>query len=344
MFAVTAVFAQDAATTTLPSDPTALAEAAVAELIAAPEVTAADLEVGNTSWFSRAWLNTKIFFTADALKKSELELKKANTTLILAQSKAAVNPSDPKLQEFLQKRLVQKEQILARINERLGTFRQNHPDSAELKKFLDKYLDQQFKQEQLLEKLQSKVPAAVAEKIKERREEHLKKIGEVMAKLQNKEEFKKRVQTMLENKGENIENRLRKLEVLNKIEEISPELQAKVEELKAEGKEVWADVKEAQAEIQKNRAELKKTIQTELQNNKEAIKNDPTVRQEIINNLKEQTQDIRTENQQIRSKTKTELKNFLQEAKPQAKDIRNTIRETIKAKKAADEPAEETNQ
>jgi len=161
--------------------------------LAQEEVTASDLEVSDSgifSWIQDIVRDIQILITFDPIKKSELQLKKASRQLIRIREIVNADPADPRLQKRVEKFDAKYESLIDKINSRIEEVKSEDADLPELGKFLDKYADHQLKHQEILAKLEEQVPEDVMEKIRANRERHLEKFGEVMNRLQEKENCK----------------------------------------------------------------------------------------------------------------------------------------------------------
>lgn len=104
-------------------------------------------------------------------------------------------------------------------------------DNPRVKQFLDKFVDQSILQQKLLERLESRVPAQAFEKIAASRQKHLQKFGEVMTKLEDKNQMAETIKQALEKQPETGLKSLRDLQFLQSLKDKLP-LQV-IESLKA---------------------------------------------------------------------------------------------------------------
>ncbi|MBL7053503.1 MAG: hypothetical protein ISS02_02510 [Candidatus Portnoybacteria bacterium] len=155
------------------------------------EVSVEELDIeepGIISWFKNTIDSVQLLITRDPIKKSEIELRKANRQLVKARKIVKDNPDDEKLQDKLNKIDDKYKSSIERINNRVEEFKQENPDSEKLKSFLSKYDSQQEKHQAILEKLEDQVPEQVMEKIREQRQEHLERYNQLMNRLEVKEQ------------------------------------------------------------------------------------------------------------------------------------------------------------
>ena len=220
-----------------------------------PEIAAEDLDVeepGPFSWLGDIARDIQIFFTFDPIKKSELQLKKSSRQLIRARNMVREDPDDTKLQAILEKIDGKYQGLIEKINARVEGVKVENPEAPELKNFLDKYTDHQLLHFQILGSLEEKVPEQAMEIIRQNREDHLEKFGEVMNLLQSKEEFKERLETGLENEGQRIEQRVKRMEILEELGEVAPAVKERINEMKQEKKELFQELEAKRQEIREN--------------------------------------------------------------------------------------------
>lgn len=225
--------------------------------LAQEEVTASDLEVSDSgifSWIEDIARDIRILITFDPIKKSELQLKKASRQLIRIREIANADPDDPRLQKRVEKFDAKYESLIDKINTRVEEVKAEDTDLPELKSFLDKYADHQLKHQEILTKLEEQVPEDVMEKIRANRERHLEKFGEVMSRLQEKEEFKEQLKAGLEDMREIIQNRVKRMEIIEELGEKSgPAVKAIINELRQEHQELFRILKLEQQELIRSR-------------------------------------------------------------------------------------------
>jgi len=221
------------------------------------EISVEELDIeepGVVSWFKNTIDSFQLLITRDPIKKSEIELRKANRQLVKARKIVKDNPDDEKLQDKLNKIDDKYKKSIERINNRVEEFKQDNEDSPKLKSFLDKYTHQQLLHQEILMKLEEKVPERAMEQVRENRQEHLQKFGEVMNKLQDKEEFKEQLKQGIENRGKKIEHRVRQMEIIDELGETAvPEVRERVMEIKQERTEVFQELRSKQQEIRNTR-------------------------------------------------------------------------------------------
>jgi len=258
------------------------------------DVPAEELGVSEPSsflWFHNFVLNVRIALTPSPIKKSELELKKAATHLLLARQAVQKNPNDPELQAKLDELNNRYQAVIEKINARIETYKTNNPDAPELKNFLDKYVDQQLKHQEVLSSLENRVPADVAEKIREKRLTHLERFGNVMSKLQTDSELKARLEKSIDNRENRVERRVNRVEILNELKDKVPaEMKQNIEQIKQERTEIFRELKNERQDIRENRQEIEP--------------GDATSNKDVIQENRDEKQDVRDERQDFRQDIK----------------------------------------
>ncbi len=197
----TAALAQDATDTAATVDETA--------------ITAQDLGVDDPSllpdskfYFLKSWgQKLRIAFAFNPVKKAELNLKYASEKLLEAQ-KLAEKTDRPQL---LEKATELYNKKLEQVQQNIAKFKDTATTSERVSKFLDKFVQQQALQEKILDKLSTRVSTATLKKITQNRERYLEQFGQVMQKLENKEQIQARIQKNLEKVNavrEKVQNRI----------------------------------------------------------------------------------------------------------------------------------------
>jgi len=240
--------------------------------LAQEDVTASDLEVSDSgifSWIQDIVRDIQILVTFDPIKKSERQIKKASRQLIRIREMANADPDDPRLQKRVEKFDAKYESLIDKINTSVEGVKADDPDLPELKSFLDKYTDHQLKHQEILTKLEEQVPEDVMDKIRANREGHLEKFGEVMNRLQEKEEFKEQLKAGLEDMQEAIQNRVKRMEIVEELGEKSgPAVKAMVNEIKQENRELFRTLKAQKQELIRSRQQTQAVCedQTDCEN------------------------------------------------------------------------------
>jgi len=287
------------------------------------EVAAEELDIGEPgrfSWLGNFVRNVQIRVTRDPIKKSELELKKANYEILRLRKIAKEKANDEKIQEKLEQADEKYKKIIANINVRIQEIKANEPESetaTRLSKFLDKYTDQQIKHQEILKNVGEKVPEQVRVTIEENRAEHLVKFGEVMNEVQDKEKFKQRLKKAVEKKEEimqerqerveervedrkeaiieqhenSVERRANRADILIELQDKIdiPEIRAKVQEIKAERADLFYELKLKREEIKVDWKDFRENVQTEYLEQKDELRGDI----EAKNDFKIDVRDVR---------------------------------------------------
>lgn len=159
-------------------------------------------------------------FTFNSVKKAELKEKFTNEKLLEIKKMVEKNKNQEKINRAIDN--YQKESEKARkVAEKI---KETATENEEVGKFLDKFIQQQTLHQRILEKLETRVSTTTFEKIREARERHLEKFGQVMTKLENKENITERLEKNLEEiKGSEFKD-FKNLEVLKALEEKVPEV------------------------------------------------------------------------------------------------------------------------
>ena len=200
---------------------------ATQEIALDEEVTAQDLDVGdplilpdNPLYFFKNIARTiQSAFTFDSVKKAELKEKFANEKLIELKKMVEENKSREKVEKAI--RNYQNE--LEEVGRAAEQIKERAEESTKVSEFLDKFIQQQVLHNRILQKLEEQVPAEIYEKIAAARENHLKKFGEVMTRLENKGQIQERLEKNLQEvKGSKFKD-FKSLEILKQLEEKIPE-------------------------------------------------------------------------------------------------------------------------
>lgn len=310
---------------------TQIANEALATTDIVADITTADLDNVNTGWWSGLWRNVKIWVTRDPVKKADLELAKADVELLKVKKLSQEKLSDSKLQARLDKANKNYAGLMEKIKNRVVQAQVANSANPELNKFLSKFTDHQFKHQQILERLEDQVPEDVASKIEAQREKHLEKFGEIMNQLQNKEELKAKIHNSLIDNNVDIQQRIRRVKYIEELEEKNPELKDQIEEVKAEAADIWETMKTKHEAIIKNHEELKDSIKEQLKNvDQDELLNDPEARQELINSIRTEAQEVRTANTEIRTEAQKEMDDFREEQELLRQKTKAQIKSTIK--------------
>ena len=175
------------------------------------------------------WNNTKLFFTFNPIKKAQLRQKIVDQK-ILEIKKLVKKGENSEILDRAQKNY-EKEQ--EKLRQRIEKINQSKDENSQaLEKFKEKFVKHQILHDKILEKLESQVPEKAYEKIKTAREIHLQKFGEVMFKLDNKDDVPKRLENALGAiKGSEFKD-FKNLEFLKNLQERvqDPDKKAKLEQ------------------------------------------------------------------------------------------------------------------
>jgi len=220
------------------------------------------------------------FFTFNPVGRAELKMKFANEKL-MELKKIVQKTSDP---EIIKKAVESYQQEVEKIKEQVEKIKEKAKDDPEVDKFLDKFIHQQTLHQKLLQKLENQVPPEVFEKIKTARERHLERFQEVMLKLEDrKEEITEKLDEILEKQEGSKYKNFKNLEVLLELEEKVPE----------EAKEA---IRRAQENALKRlKGDLEKMSPEDQEKFKEYLENisgEKEVQMEILENLKEELEDL----------------------------------------------------
>lgn len=201
---------------------------ATAEVNLDEQVSPQDLEIKDPKllpdspfYFLKEWgRKIRLTFTFNKVKKVGLESKYSNEKLVELEKLIAKGADPEKIKAALENYQTQVDKIKTRIEQ----IKQTAAENEDVNKFLDKFIKQQILQENILEKLESQVPAEVFEKIKAAREEHLKKFGEIMTKLEERpEKIREKIENALKDTDGSQFKNFKNLEVLKNLEDKVPE-------------------------------------------------------------------------------------------------------------------------
>ncbi len=231
--------------------------ASSASAIDAFEVSVEELGVekpGIISWFKDAFDSVQIFFAKDPIKKAELELRKANRRVVKIREQLQEQAESSKLTDNFNRLNQDYQGYINQINNRIQQLKDENKGSDQLNGFLDKYHQHQMLHQEILKKLEDQVPKEVYQKIEEKRLEHLERFGEVMAGLQDKEEFKKELGEAVEDVQQKLERRMQRIEIINDLEEgAGQQVKERIQELKQEKEQIFQQVQEQYQEMIQNR-------------------------------------------------------------------------------------------
>jgi len=182
-------------------------------------------------YFFKGWArNIRSFFAFSATSKSKLESQFANEKLIEIKKMVAANKNP----EAIQKALSNYEKSIEKIKLFADKIKDKGDKNVNI--FLDKYTQHQALHQRILEKLEGQVPPEVFEKIKQVRELHLERFGDVLLKLEDKDQIPERLENNLNKiKGSKFRD-FKNLELFEALKDKLPEdtqdeMEAKKEEL-----------------------------------------------------------------------------------------------------------------
>lgn len=279
-------------------EPIAEPEPEIIEVELDEAVEAADLEISEPKllpnspfYFLKNWQRgIQTAFTFNSIKKAELKLRHSSEKLLEAR-KLAEKTDDPGI---LKEAAENYEKDINKTKEMTDKIEEKASENPNVAGFLDKFTKQQILHYKILEKLEEKVPETALQKIKETRELHLQRFGEVMEKLENKEEIPERLEKNLkEIKGSEFKD-FKNLQILKGIEEKAPEaIKEKIQEVR----------KNKLEELKEKLAEMPLQNQEKFENYVGKIQGEPEKKIEILEDIKLQLEE------------KPEIKQGLEKAK-----------------------------
>lgn len=189
-------------------------------------ITAQDLGVGEPTilsdskfYFLKNWQRAvQSVFAFSQEKKAELNLKIASEKLLEARKLAEKTNNSQVLEKATDLYNAQ----LSKIQENIAKFKGTATSSEKVSEFLDKYAKQQLLHTQILEKLEGKVPSSTMEKIEQARERHLEQFGQVMQKLEDKNQIQQRLEKALDSLKNSDLKDVKNLELLKELKEKFP--------------------------------------------------------------------------------------------------------------------------
>ena len=252
------------------------------EFSATLDETIEDLGVGepnilpdNPFYFLKKWSrNIQNVFAFTTVAKAQLKEKFSSEKLLEVKKMVEQNKNQEQIENAIrsyQEEIGDMQTITERIKE-------TAQESEEVGKFLDKFIQQQTVQQKVLQKLEEQVSSDVFEKIQEVREEHLEKFGEVMTRLENKENLQERLEQNLQEMAGSEFKEFKSLEVIKQLEEKVPE----------EAKEAIQGVQEnLLLKLKEKLEQLPPQTQKKFQDYIEKISGEKETQLEIIDSLKE---------------------------------------------------------
>ncbi len=282
------------------------------DVILDEDVQAQDLEITEPNilpdspfYFLKEWgRGIQSFFTFGQLKKSALEVKFANERLIELKKLSEEGKNSKILEKATEKYRI----ALEKINTATDEIKENAAENEEVNKFLDKFTKQQLLHEKILQKLENQVPEEVLKKIEEARETHLKRFGEIMAKLEDKKDkiAERLEKSFEEQEGSKFKN-FKNLEVLKNLEEKVPE-----EAKEAIQKAAENALKRLQGDLEKMSSEDQEKFKDYI----DKISGDKEKQLEILENLKLKTED----KTQLRGKINAAKEGILERVQEKAQE------------------------
>jgi len=184
------------------------------------EISNPKLLPGNPFYFLKTIArNIQSAVTFDPIKKAELKLKFSNEKL----SEAVRLTERTQNQETIAKGVENYQKGIQAVKEAAEKIKDQAEGNEQVGQFLDKLTQQQTVQQRVLEKISIQVKTEVAAKIQEARETHLENFGEVMTRLENREEAQKTLEVL----KEGLENNAA---LQQKVNEIKTEVQERIKE------------------------------------------------------------------------------------------------------------------
>jgi len=222
-FLVPLVFGQEATTTSeATTTPNVSDEISLDETVQANDLgmNEPNLLPDNPFYFLKNWSRSvRLFFTFNPVRKLELKSKFSNERLLEARKMIRKNKDPEKIKKAIEKY----QESLDKIKDISQKIKEKAEENPRLNKFLDKWTQQQVLHQKILQKLEEKVPPEVLKRIKEARERHLKRFGEVMTRLENKNKIAERLNKNIERIRGSKYKDFKNLEILKNLEEKVPE-------------------------------------------------------------------------------------------------------------------------
>ncbi|MBU4298712.1 hypothetical protein KJ636_01600 [Patescibacteria group bacterium] len=126
--------------------------------------------------------------------------------------------------EVIKKAAENYQQEVERVKEQVEKIKEKAAENPKVDSFLNKFVHQQTLHQKLLQKLETQVPPEAFGKIKESREAHIERFGDVLLKLEDRQDkiTEKLDEVLQEQKGSQFKE-FKNLEVLKNLEEKVPE-------------------------------------------------------------------------------------------------------------------------
>ena len=259
------------------------------------EITEPTLLPDSPFYFLKTWRRgIQSFFTFGRVNKTNLKLKYASEKLLELRI-VAEKVKDP---EIIKKAAENYDKEIGKIKAAADRIRETATENPKVGKFLDKFTKHQILHQKVLEKLEEQVPAGVQERIRETRENHLRRFGEVMLKIEEKAKIQTRLEKNLgELKGSEFKQ-FKNLEILKNLEEKVPE--AAKEAIRGARENTLMRLKE-------NLEQMSTTTQERFRDYIEKIRGAAESKMEILEDLKSELKErpeIRERLENIREKIK----------------------------------------
>lgn len=270
------VQAQEAETTNLlPLDEIDIDETVTAEELGVKEPT---LLPDSSFYFLKSWRRgLRSIFTRDPAKKAELKLKYASEKLLEARKLS----DKKKKPEILIKAAENFREEMERVKAQVDKIGETASNSPKVASFLDKFIQKQVLYQKILDKLEENVPEGVFEKIRAIKEIQLVRFGEVMEKLEDKEQIKTRIEKNLKQlKGSAFKN-VKEMEILKRFEEKAPEA---IKEKIMEARELRLE--DFKVKMEKMKPEVREKFDVYI----EKMKGSGVAKMEILEDIKNKIQ------------------------------------------------------
>lgn len=249
-------------------------------------------------YFLKNWgREVQSFFTFNEVKKAELRERFANEKIIELKKITEEEAGS----EIIEKAAENYKKEIENIKNITENIKETAQENNEVGKFLDKFIQQQTLHQTILQKLEEQVPEEVLEKITEAREAHIEKFGEVMTKLENKENIQERLETNLKKVQSSEFQNFKNLEILKNLEEkidesakeavknvrtgLLTELKEQVMEMTAEKIEEFKEYTENVGGVKEKKAEIMEELQTQLQNQPAIMQKLMEIKENIIEKI-----------------------------------------------------------
>jgi len=240
--------------------------------------------------------------TFNSVDKAKLKEKFSSEKLLELKKMVEGN----KGQEVVEKAIENYKNAIEKVNAATERIREKAQESEKVGTFLDKFIQQQTLQHKILQKLENQVGTTTFEKIEAAREEHLEKFGEVMNRLENKEQLQERVENNLQEiKGSQFKN-FKNLEILKELEEKVPEqakeaiqkaqenalkrLKGNLQNMSSENQEKFQEYLNKISGLKDVQLEILENVKSELKEMPQIKENLMQIREKIMENIEEKTE------------------------------------------------------